>query len=106
MRDALAAGTVTAGDLAAFATRLGAAFPGAVYATLDGPAEAALEFRSVEFAARATGLAGRGSRLAMLSLGGASVQLSDATSYASLSVGVRQARAPHRTRSLSARGAI
>ena len=90
MRDALAVGTVTDNDLTAFAARLGVAFPGAVYSTLDGPTEAALEFRSVAFAVEAAGLVDRGSRLAMLSLGGASLQLSDATSFASLGVGVRQ----------------
>ena len=63
---------------------------GATYSTLDGLTEASLEFRSVSFAATAAKLATSENRLAMLSLGGASMQLSSANSYTSFCLGVRQ----------------
>ena len=92
MRDALHTGAVTQSALDDFVGTLLDTFPQVSYQTLDGTVEAALEYQAVRFAAEASGLVppGEDSQLTIVSMGGASIQLSTSERYLSLRAGMKQ----------------
>jgi len=95
MRDALHTGAVTHSALDDFVGTLLDTFPQASYQTLDGTVEASLEYQAVRFAAEATGLVppDKDSQLTIVSMGGASIQLSTSKRYLSLRAGMKQTTA-------------